>query len=158
MVAPDQTSPPLRGLTGPQRRAVMADAAPLCVLAGAGSGKTTVLTRRVARRIFDGSAEAGHSLVVTFTRKASRELRDRLWRLEVPGPVFAGTFHAAAYSQLRRHWADTGVRPPAVIDDPRRLLRRVIDAAGPASPETLSPETLSPETVGALLAEIQWAQ
>jgi DNA helicase II / ATP-dependent DNA helicase PcrA len=81
MVAPDQTSPLLRGLTGPQRQAVMADGAPLCVLAGAGSGKTTVLTRRVARRIFDGSAEPGHSLVVTFTRAASRELRDRLWGL-----------------------------------------------------------------------------
>jgi len=146
----------------------MADGAPLCVLAGAGSGKTTVLTRRVARRIFDGSAEAGHSLVVTFTRKASRELRDRLWRLDVPGPVFAGTFHAAAYAQLRRHWADTGVRPPAVIDDPRRFLRRVIAAAGSpsratatretAAPGTAAPGTVSAETVGALLAEIQWAQ
>jgi DNA helicase-2/ATP-dependent DNA helicase PcrA len=144
-VAVDQSTALLRGLTGPQAEAVMAEDAPLCVLAGAGSGKTTVLTRRVARRLFDGSAEAGHSLVVTFTRKASRELRGRLWRLEVPGPVWAGTFHAAAYSQLRRHWADSGVRPPSVVDDPRRLIRRILPA----------PE---PETVGAVLAEIQWAQ
>ena len=159
----DQTSPLLRGLTGPQRQAVMSDDAPLCVLAGAGSGKTTVLTRRVARRIFDATAEAGHSLVVTFTRKAARELRDRLWRLEVPGPVFAGTFHAAAYSQLRRHGADSGVRPPALIDDPRRLLRRVIEGSGTASREAASGETGSlatgaPESVAALLAEIEWAQ
>ncbi len=140
----------LRGLTGPQCEAVTSDAAPLCVLAGAGSGKTTVLTRRVARRLFDATAEADHTLVVTFTRKAARELRGRLWRLDTPGPVWAGTFHAAAFAQLRRHWADTGRRPPAVIDDPRRLLRRVIDA--PDAPDA------PPETVSDLLAEIQWAQ
>ncbi len=56
----------------------MSPDAPLCVLAAAGSGKTTVLARRVARRVLDGSARAEHTLVVTFTRKASRELRDRL--------------------------------------------------------------------------------
>ena len=56
----------------------------------------------------------------------------------------------AAFAQLRRHWADTGRRPPAVIDDPRRLLRRVIDA--PDAPDA------PPETVSDLLAEIQWAQ
>ena len=138
----------LRGLTGPQREAVISGAAPLCVLAGAGSGKTTVLTRRVARRLFDGSAEAGRTLVVTFTRKASRELRGRLWRLDVPGPVWAGTFHAAAYGQLRRHWAESGARPPSVVDDPRRLLRGVFPA-GPAP---------AGETVDAVLAEVQWAQ
>jgi DNA helicase-2/ATP-dependent DNA helicase PcrA len=147
-VATDQSNALLRGLTEVQRAAVLSDAAPLSVLAGAGSGKTTVLTRRVARRLFDGSASAEHSLVVTFTRKASRQLRGRLWRLQVPGPVWAGTFHAAAYAQLRRHWADTGVRAPAVIDDPRRLLRRVLD----------SPEVAGPDTVGAVVAEIQWAQ
>jgi DNA helicase-2/ATP-dependent DNA helicase PcrA len=147
-VAVDQINPLLRGLTGPQREAVVSDAAPLCVLAGAGSGKTTVLTRRVARRLADRSAEPAHTLVVTFTRKASRELRGRLWRLDVPGPVWAGTFHAAAYGQLRRHWADTGTRPLAVVDDPRRLLRRVIDV----------PDLVAADTVRAVLAEIQWAQ
>lgn len=147
-MADDQSTALLRGLTEPQREAVISEAAPLCVLAGAGSGKTTVLTRRVARRLFDRSAEASHTLVVTFTRKASRQLRDRLWRLEVPGPVWAGTFHAAAYGQLRRHWADTGVRPPAVVADPRRLLRRVIEG----------PEEMAGETLGGVLAEIQWAQ
>lgn len=152
-MAVDQRSALLRGLTGAQREAVTSEAAPLCVLAGAGSGKTTVLTRRVARRLLDGSAEAGHTLVVTFTRKAARELRGRLWRLEVPGPVWAGTFHAAAFALLRRHWADAGVRPPAVIDDPRRMLRGVVTA-----PDADGPETVGPETVGAVMAEIQWAQ
>jgi DNA helicase-2/ATP-dependent DNA helicase PcrA len=144
----DQSSGLLRGLTAAQCHAVSSDAGRLCVVAGAGSGKTTVLTRRVARRLFDGSAEAAHSLVLTFTRKASWELRDRLWRLDTPGRVWAGTFHAAAYGQLRRAWADSGLRPPALVDDPRRLLRRSLPAA----------ETLPPDTVRALLAEIQWAQ
>jgi DNA helicase-2/ATP-dependent DNA helicase PcrA len=147
-VAADQSNPLLRGLTGAQQEAVMSDGAPLCVLAGAGSGKTTVLTRRVARRLFDGTADPAHTLVVTFTRKASRELRGRLWRLSVPGPVWAGTFHAAAYAQLRRHWADAGLRPPAVLDDPRRLLRRVVDI----------PDVVAPDIVTGVLAEIQWAQ
>ncbi|HVC70397.1 MAG TPA: ATP-dependent helicase [Acidimicrobiales bacterium] len=145
----DQSSALLRGLTAAQRAAVISDAAPLCVLAGAGSGKTTVLTRRVARRIFDGSASAEHSLVLTFTRKASRELRERLWHLQTPGRVWAGTFHAAAYGQLRRHWSDAGLRPLGLLDDPGRLLRRT------GRPGT---EPLSGETARAVLAEIQWAQ
>ncbi len=103
----------------------MSPDSPLCVLAAAGSGKTTVLARRVARRILDGSARAEHTLVVTFTRKASRELRQRLARLGVPGGMSAGTFHAMAFAQLRRHWADRGVRPPVVVDDPARLVRAV---------------------------------
>jgi DNA helicase II / ATP-dependent DNA helicase PcrA len=138
----------LRGLTREQGEAVLSDAAPLCVLAGAGSGKTTVLTRRVARRLADGSAEPTHTMVVTFTRKAAGELRGRLHRLDVPGPIWAGTFHAAAYGQLRRHWADTRRRPPAVIDDPGRLLRRL----------ATSPEVLAPEVLSAVVAELQWAQ
>ena len=110
-VDPEPTNAILRGLTEPQRLAVLSEGAPLAVLAGAGSGKTTVLTRRVARRMLDGSADADHTLVLTFTRKAARELRSRLWRLEAPGPVWAGTFHAAAYRQLRRHWSGTGAPP-----------------------------------------------
>ncbi|HXQ59467.1 MAG TPA: ATP-dependent helicase [Acidimicrobiales bacterium] len=144
----DQISGLLRGLSAAQRQAVSSDAGRLCVMAGAGSGKTTVLTRRVARRLFDGSADATHSLVLTFTRKASRELRDRLWHLDTPGRVWAGTFHAAAYGQLRRAWSDSGRRPPALVDDPRRLLRRSIPDA----------DTLPSDTVRAVLAEIQWAQ
>ena len=71
-------------LTPAQRRAVDSPAAALCVIAGAGSGKTRVLTLRVARRILDGSAEADHTVVCTFTRKAARELRDRLATYGVP--------------------------------------------------------------------------
>ncbi|MGA2521756.1 MAG: ATP-dependent helicase, partial [Acidimicrobiales bacterium] len=136
----------LDGLSEAQRRAVMSDEAPLCVLAAAGSGKTTVLTRRVARRVMDGSARAEHVLVVTFTRKAAGELRDRLGRIGVPGPVRAGTFHAVALAQLRAHWADTGTRPPALTDDPTRLVRAALGTGA------------SPADTAAVVGEVHWAQ
>jgi len=137
----------LGGLTAEQRDAVMADAEPLCVLAGPGSGKTAVLTRRVARRVLDTSARPERTAVLTFTRKAAHELRHRLGELDVPGPVWAGTFHAAALAQLRRHWADRGVRPAGVLDDPRRLLRRL--GCDPLEDAVV---------VAAVATEIHWAQ
>ncbi len=137
----------LLGLTEPQRLAVTCEEAPLCVLAGAGSGKTRVLTRRVARRVLDGSVQPDHALVVTFTRKAGSELRQRLGHLGVAG-VSTGTFHAAAFAQLRRHWADRGIAPLTLLDQPTRLLR-----------ELLGEEALRrPGTVPAIAAEIDWAQ
>ncbi|MGA2037350.1 MAG: ATP-dependent helicase, partial [Acidimicrobiales bacterium] len=137
---------------------------PLCVLAGAGSGKTTVLTRRVARRVLDGSADVEHTLVVTFTRKAATELRSRMARLGVSGQVWAGTFHAAAYGQLRRYWADHDVRPRALLDEPARLLQKILgepsgDEGGvhvmdgtPRSPGVAT------GLVAAVAAEVHWAQ
>ncbi|HKY13609.1 MAG TPA: UvrD-helicase domain-containing protein, partial [Microthrixaceae bacterium] len=65
----------LGGLNDAQLRAVTTDSAPLAILAGAGSGKTRVLTRRIARRALDGEVDPGHVLAVTFTRKAASELR-----------------------------------------------------------------------------------
>ena len=98
------------GLTASQHEAVTSRAAPLCVIAGAGSGKTRVLTRRVANRVIEGSAEPERTLVLTFTRKAAEELRKRLAHLGVAPAVNAGTFHAVAYAQLRRNWADKGLQ------------------------------------------------
>ncbi|HLM96100.1 MAG TPA: ATP-dependent helicase [Acidimicrobiales bacterium] len=138
----------LRGLTMAQQQAVESPEAPLCVLASAGSGKTTVLARRVARRILDGSVRAEHTLVVTFTRKASRELRGRLARLGVPGLVSAGTFHALALAQLRRHFADHGLRAPGLVDDPTPLVRAALGARASAGPAH----------VAAVLGELHWAQ
>ena len=94
----------------------MSEAAPLCILAGAGSGKTRVLTRRIAWRVAQGTALAPHVLALTFTRRAAGELGVRLSRLGVREQVAAGTFHAVAYGQLRRLWADRGERPPALLD------------------------------------------
>ena len=72
---------PGRRLTATQREAIESDEPLLCVVAGAGAGKTRVLTLRVARRVRDGSIEADRTLVTTFSRKAADELRPRLWSL-----------------------------------------------------------------------------
>src|SRR5437773_5218839 len=90
----------LHDLNPAQRAAVTSEAAPLVVLAGAGSGKTRVVTRRIAYRCITGSADAQRVLALTCTRKASGELRDRLQRLGLRDRVTAGTFHAVAYAQL----------------------------------------------------------
>jgi DNA helicase-2/ATP-dependent DNA helicase PcrA len=84
-----------------QRRAVTTESRLVAVVAGAGSGKTRVLTRRVAYRIADGTADEAHTLVLTFTRQAAGELRRRLPRLGASGGrVTTGTFHAIAAAAL----------------------------------------------------------
>jgi DNA helicase-2/ATP-dependent DNA helicase PcrA len=86
-----------------QREAVETTTGPLCILAGAGTGKTRVISRRVAYAIATGAVHPGHVLVVTFTDKAANEMRERLAALGFPG-VQAQTFHAAAFRQLRYFW------------------------------------------------------
>jgi DNA helicase-2/ATP-dependent DNA helicase PcrA len=88
------------GLNADQRRAVEAVRGPVCILAGAGSGKTTTITRRVAHQVASGAFAPGEILAVTFTDKAATEMRARLARLGVTG-VPARTFHGAALAQLR---------------------------------------------------------
>lgn len=112
----------LAGLNEAQAGAVLSPAAPLCIHAGAGSGKTRVLTRRIAHRIATGQADAAHVLALTFTRKAAGELRRRLRRLELRDEVAAGTFHAIAYAQLRSRWADQGRDAPALLERKARFL------------------------------------
>ncbi|NKB42581.1 MAG: AAA family ATPase, partial [Ilumatobacter sp.] len=106
-----------------QRAAVTATSQLVAVVAGAGSGKTRVLTRRIAHRIAMGDADAGHTLALTFTREAAGELRRRLQRLGIREHVEAGTFHAVMLRVLRQRWADTNQRPRTVSGDRRRLLR-----------------------------------
>lgn len=112
----------LGDLTDAQRRAVTSDAAPLCVLAAAGAGKTRVLTRRIAYRCATGSADPSRVLALTFTRRAAGELADRLRRVGLRERVAAGTFHAVAAAQLRRWWADRGQAAPVLLDRKARLL------------------------------------
>jgi DNA helicase II / ATP-dependent DNA helicase PcrA len=83
-----------------QRRAVEAVRGPVCILAGAGSGKTTTITRRIANQVASGAFSASAILAVTFTDKAANEMRTRLEALGIRG-VRASTFHSAALSQLR---------------------------------------------------------
>lgn len=134
-----------------QQRAVDTDAATVCVLAGAGSGKTRVLTRRVARRIVDGSADANHTLVLTFTRKAAGELRLRLRggpAADHAADITTGTFHAIAYAQLRQRWLDQGRHAPNVVAQPTRLLAEAVAATG----------TKGRVDHRSLAAEISWAK
>jgi DNA helicase II / ATP-dependent DNA helicase PcrA len=105
-----------------QRDAVEATAGPVCILAGAGTGKTRVISRRVAYAIATDAVHPGHVLVVTFTDKAANEMRERLAALGFPG-VRAATFHAAALAQLRYFWPRlAGGRAPEVLESKAPLL------------------------------------
>jgi DNA helicase-2/ATP-dependent DNA helicase PcrA len=139
----------LDGLTDAQAAAVTSDGAPLCILAGAGSGKTRVLTRRIAWRVATGSADSRHVLALTFTRKAAGELRTRLGHLGVREGVAAGTFHAVAYGQLRQRWADRGETPPTLLERKVGFLARLL---GPRGGRDAAVQPID------LATEIEWAK
>ncbi len=134
----------LDDLDADQRRAVAAESRLVAVIAGAGSGKTRVLTRRVAYRIATGSADARHTLVLTFTREAAGELRRRLQRSGIRDRIEAGTFHSVMLAILKQRWTDTDRRPKTVVADRRRLVGDTLD--GPRR-----------RNVDTVLAEINWA-
>ena len=136
----------LAGLDQQQRAAVMSDAAPLAIVAAAGSGKTRVLTRRIARRLADGSADARHVLAITFTRDAAGELRKRLRRLDIAEPIETGTFHAIALRLLRDRAIANDTAAPAVANDRFRLAR-----------EAISDAHMRFDAAGAL-ADLDWAR
>src|SRR5687767_16030782 len=94
----DHVEPYLKGLNPPQREAVLALDGPVLVLAGAGTGKTRVLTTRLAHILATGRAYPGEILAVTFTNKAAREMRERLEAMigRAADGVWLGTFHALA--------------------------------------------------------------
>lgn len=115
------------GLDPAQAEAITSTAAPLAIIAAAGSGKTTVLTRRIAHRVLEGTAEERHVVALTFSRQAAGELVRRLARLDVRG-VTAGTFHAVAYGVLRQRWADQGRPAPGLITVKHGLLAEAIRA------------------------------
>ena len=116
----------LEGLNAAQRTAVTSEAAPLVILAGAGSGKTRVLTRRIAYRCVTGAADPRHVVALTFTRKAAGELANRLRTLGLRDQIAAGTFHAVAYAQLRRSWSDRRVQPPTLLERKGQILGRLL--------------------------------
>jgi DNA helicase-2/ATP-dependent DNA helicase PcrA len=138
----------LEGLDDSQRAAVTSPAAPLAILAGAGSGKTRVLTRRIAWQSRERALDPRHVLALTYTRKAAGELRARLARLGVQRSVTAGTFHAIALAQLRRAAADAGRAPPNVLDRKVRLLLPLVGERGREGALV----------AGELAAEIEWAK
>ncbi|MBA3728634.1 MAG: UvrD-helicase domain-containing protein, partial [Actinobacteria bacterium] len=93
----------LAGLNPQQLEAALATRGPVAILAGAGTGKTTTITHRIAYQVASGEFRPGEILAVTFTERAAGELRARLRALGVEG-VEARTFHAAALGQLSRLW------------------------------------------------------
>ena len=122
-------------LNAEQRLAVETLEGPLLVLAGAGTGKTRVLTSRIAHILSLGRARPSEILAVTFNNKAAREMRERIGRMlgaTVEGMPWLGTFHAIGVKVLRRHAELVGLRPDFTIldvDDQRRVLKQLLEAA-----------------------------
>ena len=125
----------LEGLNDVQRQAVEAVDGPVLVLAGAGTGKTRVLTTRLAHILNTGRARPWEVLAVTFTNKASRQMKERV-EAALQQPVeslWLGTFHAMGVRILRRHAELVGLKPNFTIldrDDQIRLMKQIIEAAG----------------------------
>ena len=125
----------LDALNPPQREAVTHGSGPLLVLSGAGSGKTRVLTYRIAYLLEAGMARPGEITAVTFTNKAAREMRERVDALVAGGPAigFVGTFHRWALNLLRRYPEPAGLPPRFSIldgDDQRALITRILKDLG----------------------------
>jgi DNA helicase-2/ATP-dependent DNA helicase PcrA len=126
-------APYLAQLNAAQREAVEALEGPVLVLAGAGTGKTRVLTARLVHLIATRRAGPGQILAVTFTNKAAREMRDRIAAM-LGTPVegwWLGTFHALAARLLRRHAEAVGLKPNFTIldtDDQIRLIKQLLQA------------------------------
>lgn len=135
----------LNGLDAEQREAVTCPASATIVHAGAGSGKTRVLTNRIAYRVATGSAEADNVLAITFTREAASEMRRRLKSLGVGNAPTVGTFHAVALALLRQRLVDLHLPVPNIVHNRQAL---AVAAAG-SHPLAERPRDL--------LIEIDWA-
>jgi DNA helicase II / ATP-dependent DNA helicase PcrA len=146
-------TPSLRGLNPEQKTAVLYEKGPLLVLAGAGSGKTRVITHRLARLVETG-ADPRTIVAVTFTNKAADEMRERARRLLGGRPLlsFVGTFHSWALRFLRRHAAAAGLPPQFAIADSADQLALVKEAMEELG---VSEQMLTP---GAVRAQISHAK
>lgn len=139
----------LEGLDPEQRAAVEAPRGPVCVLAGAGTGKTRTITHRIAYLVQRGHVAPSQVLAVTFTKRAAGEMRTRLRSLDVHGAQ-AVTFHAAASRQLRYFW-------PRVVGGPRwELIDQKIRVVARAATRLGLPT--EPDTLRDLTGEIEWAK
>jgi DNA helicase-2/ATP-dependent DNA helicase PcrA len=141
----------LAGLDPEQRQVALAGRGPVCVLAGAGTGKTRAITYRIAYAALSGTVDPAHVLALTFTVRAAGELRGRLRQLGV-GQVRASTFHAAALRQLNYFWPRVvGGRPPQLIDSKAGLMREAAKRARVRLDGT-------PGALADTAAEIEWAK
>jgi DNA helicase II / ATP-dependent DNA helicase PcrA len=132
--APPGSAAYLAGLNPEQRLAVETLDGPVLVLAGAGTGKTRVLTVRIAHILATGRARPSEILVVTFTNKAAREMKARVGEIVghvVEGMPWLGTFHSIGVKILRRHAELVGLKPDFTIldvDDQVRLMKQLLNA------------------------------
>jgi DNA helicase-2/ATP-dependent DNA helicase PcrA len=152
--APDGAAAVLSALDPEQREVALAVRGPVCVLAGAGTGKTRAITHRIAYAVHAGVVDPAHVLAVTFTSRAAGELRGRLRLLGRPGlgldRVQARTFHSAALRQLIHFWpAVVGGRPPRVLASKVSLVAEAARAQQCA---------LSGADLADIAAEIEWAK
>jgi DNA helicase-2/ATP-dependent DNA helicase PcrA len=148
--AVDAVAAVLAGLDAEQTAAVTAPAGRVCILAGAGTGKTRAITHRIAYRVLTGEIQARHVLAVTFTARAAAQMRSRLADLAVPG-VQARTFHAAALRQLR-YFAErllNGRALPEVVESKARLVALAAARSGVRTDRTVARD---------LASEIEWAK
>ncbi|OLF73946.1 DNA helicase II [Maricaulis sp. W15] len=134
MARPAPPTPYLDGLNAEQRAAVEAMDGPVLVLAGAGTGKTRVLTTRLAHILATGRARPWEILAVTFTNKAAREMKERVGKIigeAVEGVPWLGTFHSVSAQILRRHAELVDLKSSFTIldtDDQLRLMKQIIQA------------------------------
>jgi DNA helicase-2/ATP-dependent DNA helicase PcrA len=143
----------LKGLNPQQREAVTYFDSPLLILAGAGSGKTRVITYKIAYMVKELKVNPERILAVTFTNKAAREMKERVESLiGQKAPVFVSTFHSFCVRLLRAHSKRVGYSPNFLIldtDDKRRLLREVIRDLN------LDPERYSPSAIASVISNIK---
>ena len=143
---------PLARLNEAQREAVLHFEGPLLVIAGAGSGKTRVLTSRIARLIKHHGVDPARILAVTFTNKAAGEMRERIARLvdsDLKG-MWCGTFHAIGARLLRSHAAAVGRTPSFTIydeDDTLGVMKRIMERVG------VSPKQWTPKSISSLISD-----
>ncbi|MEM6627724.1 MAG: UvrD-helicase domain-containing protein [Pseudomonadota bacterium] len=146
--APAREADYLEGLNPEQREAVETTEGPLLVLAGAGTGKTRVLTTRLAHILAQRQAWPSQTLTVTFTNKAAREMRERATNLigaDAEGLRWLGTFHSVSAQILRRHAELVELKSSFTVidtDDQIRLLKQIIEAEG-IDPKRWTPRFLA---------------
>lgn len=133
-------------MTEKQFAAVRSDARHLRILAGAGTGKTRVLTHRIAYQINAVRIEPEHSLCLAFTNKAATEIKNRMTPMGEASSVETGTFHSIAYRQVKARWKDLGIRDePDLISNQGSYLSRIL------------PKNFNYAERNFILAEINWA-
>ena len=144
----------LAALDPDQRAVALATRGPVCVIAGAGTGKTRAITHRIAYAVAIGTMDPAKVLALTFTAKAAGEMRTRLRSLSVP-TVAARTIHSAALKQLLYFWPSVfGGRTPDLVTTKTGFLTEAINRAGLSS----SLRATNRELMRDIASEIEWAK